>query len=244
MKFGVISLFPDFVESIKKFGVVGKGFETSVLQLKTYNPRDFSLDKNTKVDDTPYGGGAGMLMQVQPLRDAILQAKAEMPKAKVFYLSPQGKRLDQVLVEKLALNKELIFLSGRYEGIDERVFAYIDEEISIGDYVLSGGDLAVMVLIDAISRKIDGVLGSYASSEADSFSDGILDYPHYTRPEMVDGMAVPKILLSGNHAKIKLWRRSKALEKTLQKRPDLLDIKQLSDSDKKMLEDIKTNNRS
>lgn len=244
MRFGVITIFPEFVSCIKDFGVVGRGFETNLLQLKTYNPRDYSLDKNARVDDAPYGGGAGMLMQVQPLRDAILAAKAEFPEAKVYYLSPQGKRLEQSKVEELALSKELILLSGRYEGIDERLFAYIDEEISLGDYVLSGGDLAAMVLIDAVSRKIAGVLGSCESSEADSFSDGILDHPHYTRPEKIDGMKVPSILLSGDHAKIKLWRRSKALEKTLQKRPDLLDIKKLSDSDKKLLEDIKANNRS
>lgn len=239
MKFGVISLFPEFVESIKDFGVVGRGFKREILQLNSYNPRDYTLDKNGRIDDSPYGGGAGMVMQLQPLRDAILAAKADMPKAKVYYMSPQGKRLDQKMVEQLALEEEIIFLSGRYEGIDERVFEYIDDEISLGDYVLSGGDLAAMVVIDAVSRKIKGVLGSEESSEADSFSDGILDYPHYTRPEIFDGKEVPSVLLSGNHAKIKLWRRSQALAKTMQKRPDLLELKELSKSDKKLLEDIK-----
>lgn len=239
MNFGVITIFPQFVNAIKNFGVVGRAFEQKILNLNCYNPRTYSLDKNAKVDDSPYGGGAGMVMQLQPLKDAILAAKAQLPQAKVYYLSPQGQRLEQKKVEELAKCKEIILVSGRYEGIDERVFAYIDEELSLGDYVLSGGDLAAMVLIDAVSRKINGVLGTFASSEADSFSDGLLDYPHYTRPEIIDGQKVPSVLLSGNHSEIEKWRRAQSLKKTLEKRPDLLDLIELSASDKKLLAQIK-----
>ncbi len=225
MHFGVITLFPEFVKSVANFGVIGRGFEKETLQLSCFNPRDFTLNKHGRVDDEPYGGGAGMIMQMQPLRDSIKHAKSQLPKAKVIYLSPQGKQLNQAKVSELSQAEELILLCGRYEGIDERAFAYIDEEISLGDYVISGGELAAMVLIDAVSRNITGVLGNEQSSQTDSFSFGLLDYPQYTRPALFDGMQVPQVLLSGDHEKIRQWRQEQAIQVTKKKRPELLEDK-------------------
>jgi tRNA (guanine37-N1)-methyltransferase len=183
--------------------------------------RDFSLNKYKNVDDKPYGGGAGMVLQVKPIRDCIAEIKNSKPKTKVVYLSPQGRRLDQGLVDELIELESLTLLCGRYEGIDERVIENdIDLEISIGDYVISGGELAAMVVIDAVSRHLPGVLGN-ESSLKDSFKDGLLDYPHYTRPEVIDGQTVPEVLLSGNQAKINEWRSKESLKKTKEKRPDL-----------------------
>ena len=221
MKFDIITLFPEMFSAIKEEGVIARAIKKSIISITTWQLRDFSLNKYKNVDDKSYGGGAGMVMQVQPIRDCITEIKKQNPKTKVIYLSPQGKKLDQDLVEKLTTYDSLTMLCGRYEGIDERVIENdIDYEVSIGDYVISGGELAAMVVIDAISRRLPNVLGNEDSLK-DSFTDNLLDYPHYTRPEVVDGHSVPEVLLSGNQAKIDAWRLEQSIKRTKQKRPDL-----------------------
>ena len=224
MKVGVVTLFPEMLKSLTDFGVVGRATQQGLLQVTGYNPRDFTQDKHRTVDDRPYGGGPGMLMKVQPLRDAIGQARAALGQPKVIFLSPHGRRLDQAGVVELAKQESLVLVAGRYEGIDERLIGTdIDEEWSLGDFVLSGGELAAMTFIDAVSRLLPGVLGHAESAQEDSFAQGLLDCPHYTRPEMVAGMPVPKVLLSGDHAAIARWRMQQQLGRTWQRRPDLLE---------------------
>ena len=221
MRFDIITLFPEMFSAIKEEGVIARAIKKSIISITTWQLRDFSLNKYKNVDDKSYGGGAGMVMQVQPIRDCIIEIKKQNPKTKVIYLSPQGKKLDQDLVEKLTTYDSLTMLCGRYEGIDERVIENdIDYEVSIGDYVISGGELAAMVVIDAISRRLPNVLGNEDSLK-DSFTDNLLDYPHYTRPEVVDGHSVPEVLLSGNQAKIDAWRLEQSIKRTKHKRPDL-----------------------
>ena len=221
MKFDIITLFPEMFSAIKEEGVIARAIKKSIISITTWQLRDFSLNKYKNVDDKSYGGGAGMVMQVQPIRDCIIEIKKQNPKTKVIYLSPQGNKLDQDLVEKLTTYDSLTMLCGRYEGIDERVIENdVDYEVSIGDYVISGGELAAMVVIDAISRRLPNVLGNEDSLK-DSFIDNLLDYPHYTRPEVVDGDSVPEVLLSGNQAKIDAWRLEQSIKRTKQKRPDL-----------------------
>ena len=222
MKFDIITLFPEMFSAIKEEGVIARAMKKSLISINTWQLRDFSSNKYKNVDEKPYGGGAGMVIQVKPIRDCISKIKQSSPNTKVIYLSPQGKKLDQNLVEELATFESITMLCGRYEGIDERVIENdIDFEISIGDYVISGGELAAMVVIDAISRRLPGVLGNEVSLK-DSFTDNVLDYPHYTRPEVIDGQSVPEVLLSGNQAKIDAWRLEQSIKKTKQKRPDLL----------------------
>ena len=237
MWIGVISLFPDMFRAITDFGVTGRAVKRGLLEINLWNPRDFAHDKHRTVDDRPYGGGPGMLMMVQPLRDAIQTAKqAAGDDVKVIYLSPQGKTLTQSGVAELAQHSKLILVAGRYEGIDERVIqSEIDEEWSIGDYVLSGGELPAMTLVDAFSRLVPGVLGDMASAEQDSFTDGLLDCPHYTRPENLDGVMVPDVLLSGNHEHIRRWRLKQSLGRTWQRRPELLNNLALTDEQAKLL---------
>ena len=237
MWIGVISLFPDMFRAITDFGVTGRAVKRGLLEINLWNPRDFAHDKHRTVDDRPYGGGPGMLMMVQPLRDAIQAAKqAAGDDVKVIYLSPQGKKLTQSGVAELAQHQKLILVAGRYEGIDERVIqSEIDEEWSIGDYVLSGGELPAMTLVDAVSRLVPGVLGDMASAEQDSFTDGLLDCPHYTRPENLDGMMVPDVLLSGNHEHIRRWWLKQSLGRTWQRRPELLNNLALTDEQAKLL---------
>jgi len=237
MWIGVISLFPDMFRAITDFGVTGRAVKRGLLEINLWNPRDFAHDKHRTVDDRPYGGGPGMLMMVQPLRDAIQAAKqAAGDDVKVIYLSPQGKTLTQSGVAELAQHRKLILVAGRYEGIDERVIqSEIDEEWSIGDYVLSGGELPAMTLVDAVSRLVPGVLGDMASAEQDSFTDGLLDCPHYTRPENLDGVMVPDVLLSGNHEHIRRWRLKQSLGRTWQRRPELLNNLALTDEQAKLL---------
>jgi len=237
MWIGVISLFPDMFRAITDFGVTGRAVKRGLLEINLWNPRDFAHDKHRTVDDRPYGGGPGMLMMVQPLRDAIQAAKQVAgDDVKVIYLSPQGKKLTQSGVSELAQHKKLILVAGRYEGIDERVIqSEIDEEWSIGDYVLSGGELPAMTLVDAVSRLVPGVLGDMASAEQDSFTDGLLDCPHYTRPENLDGVMVPDVLLSGNHEYIRRWRLKQSLGRTWQRRPELLNNLALTDEQAKLL---------
>ncbi len=223
--FGVVSLFPDMFAPFTQQGVIGRAVKSGTLSVDTFNPRDFTHDRHRTVDDRPYGGGPGMLMMVKPLTDAIQAAKkVGGENSKVIYLSPQGKPLDQAGAQRLANIDRTILICGRYEGIDERVIErHVDEEISIGDYVLSGGELPAMVLMDAVARLVPGVLGHKASAVEDSFTDGLLDCPHYTRPEILDGQKVPEVLLSGDHEKIRQWRLMQSLGRTLQRRPDLLN---------------------
>ncbi len=242
---GVISLFPKMFDAITEYGVTGRAIRNGLIEFHKWNPRDFTHDKHRTVDDRPYGGGPGMLMMVQPLRDAINAARqaAEQDgqKAKVIYLSPQGRKLDQVGVKELSQHDRLIFIAGRYEGIDERLLeSDIDEEWSVGDYVLSGGELPAMNMIDAIARFVPGVLGHNQSAEQDSFSAGLLDCPHYTRPEVLDGKAVPKVLLSGNHEQIRQWREYQSLARTWTRRPELLTDLALTAQQLTMLEAIKS----
>ena len=222
MKFDIITLFPEMFSAIKEEGVISRAIKNSIISIREWQLRDFSSNKYKNVDDKPYGGGAGMVMQVKPIRDCLSKIKELEPNTKVIYLSPQGEPLNQKLVEKLTSFESLTLLCGRYEGVDERVIENdIDYEVSIGDYVTSGGELASMVLIDAVSRRLDSVLGNKDSLN-DSFSNNLLDHPHYTRPETVDGDSVPEVLLSGNQAKIDAWRQEQSIKKTKQKRPDIL----------------------
>ncbi|MGN1394702.1 MAG: tRNA (guanosine(37)-N1)-methyltransferase TrmD [Succinivibrionaceae bacterium] len=235
MRIGVVTLFPDMFDAITKYGVTGRAYKQGLIEVICINPRDFAYDKHQKVDERPFGGGPGMLMMVQPLRDAIRKAKELLPEARVIYLSPQGRVFSHTSCVELAKNEEIIFIAGRYEGIDERIIqTYVDEEWSIGDYVLSGGELPAMVMIDAISRMIPGVLGDILSAEEDSFAQGLLDYPQYTRPLEIDGMKVPDVLLSGNHAEIRKWRLKQAIARTYERRPDIFSNLALTDEQKKI----------
>ncbi|MBT5330815.1 MAG: tRNA (guanosine(37)-N1)-methyltransferase TrmD [Porticoccaceae bacterium] len=230
MKLALITLFPDVIESFKDYGVTGRAVAEKKIDLQCFNPRDYATDKHRTVDDRPYGGGPGMVMRCEPLTAAVQMAKSWTEEnARVVYLSPQGKRLVQVRTQELAEIAEeqnLILIAGRYEGIDQRAIDnLVDEEISIGDYVLSGGELPALVLIDAILRHVPGVLGHAESAGQDSFSEsteGGLDWPHYTRPEVFEGQAVPDVLLSGDHKKIEKWRSQQAKTKTRKMRPDLI----------------------
>ena len=235
--FGIVTLFPEMMQMFTQQGVTGRSVKNGKVQVECFNPRDFTHDKHRTVDDRPYGGGPGMLMMVQPLKDAILAAKqAAGEQTKVIYLSPQGKKLDQAGVKQLSENDKLILVAGRYEGIDERVIQnQVDEEWSIGDYVLSGGELPAMILMDAIARLVPGVLGHEQSAQQDSFSDGLLDCPHYTRPENLDGKLVPKVLLSGDHDKIRQWRLQQSLGRTWQRRPELLNDLALTEEQQRLL---------
>jgi len=223
MRIDVITLFPDFVESCAKIGVVGRAQERGLLQVDTWNPRDYALDNYRRVDERPFGGGPGMVMLIDPLRDAIAAARAASPEpTRVIYLSPQGPRLTQEKVRELAQRQRLVLLCGRYEGIDERLIAHaVDEELSIGDYVLSGGELPALVLLDAAVRLLPGVMGAADSATDESFSQLLLEYPHYTRPADWQGRRVPDVLLSGHHAAVTAWRRSEAERITRERRPDL-----------------------
>ncbi len=237
MYFAVITLFPEMISVVRDFGVTGKAVKQGLVEIKAWNPRDYTQDKHGSVDDRPYGGGPGMVMMMQPVSAAIIAAKQETgSNVKVIHLTPQGRKLDQAGVSELRSEKNLILLAGRYEGIDERLIeSEVDEEWSIGDFVISGGELAALVMIDAITRTLPGVLGDDQSAVEDSFVSGLLDHPHYTRPEEFDNKRVPDILLSGNHEKIRLWRRKQALGRTWLRRPDLLEQMTLTDQEKQLL---------
>jgi tRNA (guanine37-N1)-methyltransferase len=240
VRIDVVTLFPEFLQAVAELGVVGRAVQREQLVLRAWNPRDFARDRHRSVDDRPYGGGPGMVMTVEPLRSAIRAARAAAEDAvPVSLMSPQGRPLDQSVVGQLALRPRLLLVCGRYEGVDERLIELeVDEEFSIGDYVISGGELAAAVVIDAVARLVPGVLGAGDSAEQDSFMDGLLDCPHYSRPECVDGLAVPPVLLSGDHAAIGRWRRKQALGRTWLRRPDLLDDRRLDASDKVLLEEF------
>lgn len=242
MRFDIVSLFPEFVAQLAAHGVVGRAGERGLLLLQGWNPRDFAEGNYRRVDDRPFGGGPGMVMMIEPLRAAIRAGRAADPApARVVYLSPQGPRLDQAKVRELAALPRLILLCGRYEGVDERLLqAEVDEEISIGDYVLSGGELAAAVLVDAVARLQDGALGDAESAAQDSFEgEGWLDYPHYTRPVAHELGDVPEVLLGGNHAQIARWRRQQSLGRTWMRRPDLLDEAALSKADQALLDEFR-----
>ena len=235
---GVITLFPDMFQALQ-YGITGKALNKPLLHLECWNPRDFTHDPRRTVDDRPYGGGPGMLMKVGPLRDAIQTAKKALgEKTRTIYLSPQGKPFKQTSAQEWAHDDTpLLFVAGRYEGVDERLLTTdIDEEWSIGDYVLSGGELAIMVMIDSMIRLLPGALGHHESAMQESFMTGLLDHPHYTRPEEIDGLKVPPVLLNGNHAEIEKWRKKEALGRTWLKRPDLLEKKMLANDEKSLLQ--------
>jgi tRNA (guanine37-N1)-methyltransferase len=221
----VISVFPEIVNNFIQYGVLKRGQEKALINIESINLRDFS-DKNGYVDDKPYGGGAGMVLQAQPLIDATRYAKSKIKNSKCIYLSPKGKRIDQAVISDTAINDNLIIIAGRYEGVDQRfIDLEVDEEWSIGDYILSGGEVAACVLIDAIARMIPGVLGHEDSNKDESFSNGYLEYPHYTRPEIVANLSAPEVLLSGNHEEIRKWREKQAILVTNTKRSDLIKKK-------------------
>lgn len=235
MKFDILTLFPEMFEPIKQ-SIIGRATEKNIIDISLVNIRDFSKDKHKKVDDTCYGGGAGMLIKPDVVYDCYNSVKSD--NSKVIYLSPQGKTLNQAKVEELAKEEHLILLCGHYEGIDQRVIdKIVDEEISIGDYVLTGGEIPAMVLVDSVSRYIDGVLADDSTTD-ESFSKGLLEYPQYTRPEVFEGIEVPEVLKSGNHKNIEKWRKEESLKITFQKRPDLLEKVDLTEEDKKILENL------
>ena len=237
----VITLFPEMFSSVLQYGVIGRAISDDLIGFRSWNPRDFTEDKHNTVDDRPYGGGPGMVMMYEPVCHAIAKAKQAQPDAKVIYLSPQGRRLDQTGVKQLSERDGMILISGRYEGIDQRIIdKKVDEEWSIGDYVLSGGEFAAMVMIDSVCRTLPGVLGHEDSANEDSFVDGLLDYPHYTRPEQLNGLNVPAILLSGDHEQIRCWRLKQALGKTWQVRPDLIEALELNDEQERLLQEYIT----
>ncbi len=240
MKCDVLTLFPDIINAYLKESILKRAQEKKLIEVKIYNIRDFASDKHKIVDDYPYGGGPGMVLKPEPLFNVIDFLKKDNEPRKIILLSPQGRPFDQRLAGGFSEEKRrLVFICGRYEGIDERVMSLIDEEISIGDYVMTGGELAALVIIDASARLIKGALGDEKSIEEESFSWGLLDYPHYTRPREFCGLSVPDILVSGNHKEIWLWRRREAIRKTFKVRPELLEKIQLTDEDKKILSEIK-----
>jgi tRNA (guanine37-N1)-methyltransferase len=241
MRIDVVTLFPDSLEGLTDLGVTGRAIRAGKVELHTWNPRDLATDRHRTVDDRPYGGGPGMVMAVEPLRSTIRAAcEAAGGGTKVSLLSPQGGRLDQAGVEELAGRQGLILVCGRYEGIDERVIeSEVDEEWSIGDYVISGGELAAAVIVDAVARLLPGVLGDEQSALEDSFVDGLLDHPHYTRPEVDGENAVPDVLLSGDHEAIRRWRRKQALGRTWLRRPDLLEDRELDEEAKALLDEFR-----
>jgi tRNA (guanine37-N1)-methyltransferase len=247
MRFDVVTLFPEMILGGSSYGVTGKAIEQDVVGLSVWNPRDYTHDKHRTVDDRPYGGGPGMLMKYQPLCDAVNDAKRHVDSkdTKVVYLSPQGKQITQNLLIEARQVSQLILVAGRYEGIDERfINSVCDEEWSLGDYVISGGELAALVVIDAVTRLIPGVLGDADSAKQDSYMDGLLDCPHFTRPEHGELGDVPDVLLSGNHQAINRWRMKQALGRTAIRRPDLLQVKELNTEQDALLEEFRNEART
>jgi tRNA (guanine37-N1)-methyltransferase len=237
MQIALVTLFPEMFSAVSEYGVTGRAIGQGLVTLEYCNPRDYTEDNHRTVDDRPYGGGPGMLMKVDPLQQAIAAARrAAGEGARVVYLSPQGRTLDHAKVVELSGLEGLVLVAGRYEGVDERlVEAEVDEELSIGDYVLSGGELAAMVVIDAVIRQMPGTLGHESSAEEDSFADGLLDCPHYTRPETYQGMRVPEVLLSGDHEKVRRWRLKQALGRTWERRPELLEGRPMGTEEETLL---------
>ncbi len=243
MRFDVVTLFPEMVLQGANYGVIGRAIEKQLIDLQAWNPRAYTHDRHRTVDDRPYGGGPGMLMKFQPLYEAVHAAKSQQLDgvSKVICLTPQGKPITQTLLQQASAWSQLILVAGRYEGMDERFVSVVcDEEWSLGDFVISGGELAALVVIDAVGRLLPGVLGDEESAAQDSHSAGLLDYPHYTRPEEIQGMRVPQVLLSGHHADINRWRLKQALGRTWQRRPDLLQHRVLTPEESALLQEFKT----
>ena len=237
MRIALVSLFPEMFAAVGEHGVTGRAVKQGQVSLTCCNPRDYTVDKHRTVDDRPYGGGPGMLMKIDPLQQAIAAAKAVAGhSARVIYLSPQGRPFHHAKAMELAQLEGFVLVAGRYEGVDERLIeAEVDEELSIGDYVLSGGELAAMVVVDAVTRQLPGVLGHESSADEDSFVTGLLDCPHYTRPETYEGVSVPQVLLSGNHEEIRRWRLKQALGRTSERRPDLLQNRAMTAEEETLL---------
>jgi tRNA (guanine37-N1)-methyltransferase len=237
MKFDILTLFPGMFEGPLSESIISRALEDGLIEISLHDIREFAVDRHKTVDDSPYGGGPGMVMKVEPLAACIESVRMDRPKARVIMTTPRGRRLDQALVRELAKEEELLIICGRYEGVDERVCElFVDDEISLGDFVMTGGELAAMAIVDAVSRMVPGVLGCGDSAASDSFSDGLLEYPQYTRPAEFRGIAAPEMLLSGNHREIARWRRHKALERTRKARPDLLETAQLTPMDREYLD--------
>ncbi|HUO82750.1 MAG TPA: tRNA (guanosine(37)-N1)-methyltransferase TrmD [Gammaproteobacteria bacterium] len=241
MQIAVVTLFPRMIEAVLEWGVIGRAVQRGLLRLTTIDPREFAQDAHRTVDDRPYGGGPGMVMKVAPLREALGRAREALPAGSpVVVLSPQGRLFDQDTARDLAGRPGLVLLAGRYEGIDERLMERdVDIEVSIGDYVLSGGEIPALAVIDAVTRLLPGVLGHPASAGQDSFAGGLLDCPHYTRPEEIDGQRVPEVLLGGDHRAVRRWRLAKALERTWRRRPELIDEKALTEEQRMLLDEVR-----
>ncbi len=240
MIFHVLTLFPDFFSSPLKQSIIGRAIERGILKVALHNIRDYAKDKHRTVDDTPYGGGAGMVLKVEPVVDCLEAVRKKTTKERTLTIltTPQGVTLRQPLVERLSGYEELIILCGRYEGIDERIRAFVDMEVSIGDYILTGGEIAALVIIDSVGRLVHGVVGEADSLKTESFSEGLLEYPQYTRPPEFRGMKVPEVLLSGHHEQIRKWRRKESLKRTLERRPDLLERAELTEEDRKLIKEL------
>lgn len=241
MDVAVVSLFPEMMAPVVQFGVVGRAIRRNVARVLPVDPRDFATDAHGTVDDRPYGGGPGMVIRVEPFATAIAAARAMVPDGSpVVFLSPQGKSFDQAMARRFASLPGLVLVAGRYEGFDERLIEIVGgEEVSVGDFVMTGGEIAAMAVLDATLRLLPGVLGDDQSAEQESFADGLLDHPHYTRPEIAHGKPVPQVLIEGNHEAIRRWRRKQALGRTSQRRPDLLGNRQLSDEDRRLLDEFR-----
>lgn len=239
MRFDIITIFPELFGGVFEFGIIRRAVEAGLIEINLHDLRDYTFDRHRQVDDRPFGGGAGMVMKPEPLFRAIEAVTHNAGQARVVMLSPQGRLFTQQVAEEFARREQVVLICGRYEGVDERVVDRLaGDEISIGDVVLSGGEIPAMVVVDAVTRLIPGALGSNESAERDSFADGLLDYPHYTRPAEYRGLKVPDVLVSGHHGEIEKWRRRKAMEKTLSRRPDLLERRALSADERRLIEEI------
>jgi tRNA (guanine37-N1)-methyltransferase len=238
MRFDVITIFPEIFRGVFEFGIIRRAVEAGLIEIRVHDLRDYTNDRHRTVDDRPFGGGAGMVMKPEPLFRSVEAVTADAQGAKTVLLSPQGRLFDQRIAEEFAREHCLVLVCGRYEGVDERVVEHLSDEVSIGDYVLSGGEIPAMVVIDAVTRLIPGALGSEQSAARESFSNGLLDHPQYTRPPEYRGMKAPDVLQSGNHPEIERWRRRKAIEKTLRRRPDLIEGRALSGDERREIEEV------
>jgi tRNA (guanine37-N1)-methyltransferase len=239
MRFDIVTIFPEIFSGVFDFGIIRRAVEAGLLKINVHDLRDYTYDRHRQVDDRPFGGGAGMVMKPEPLFRAVEAIVSGDPNVRVALLSPQGRLFGQSLAREYAEEQRLILICGRYEGVDERVAEnLIADEVSIGDYILSGGEIPAMVVVDAVTRLIPGALGCDQSAERESFSSGLLDFPHYTRPAEYRSLKAPEVLISGNHAQIERWRRQKAIEKTLRQRPDLIDGRVLSEDERREIEDV------
>jgi tRNA (guanine37-N1)-methyltransferase len=239
MIFDVLTLFPGMLVSPFADSILGKAVDKGLIQINGHNLRDWAEGKHKVTDDAPYGGGDGMVLKVEPIARALRFLRERQPPARVLLMTPQGRPFRQAVAAELGKEQRLIFVCGRYEGFDERIRSLVDDELSLGDFVLTGGELAAMTMIDAVARLVPGVLGAEGSAGGDSYSDGLLEFPHYTRPAEFAGAAVPEVLLSGNHAEIVRWRRRQQLRRTLQRRPELLESASLSETDRRMLDELR-----